>query len=219
MDTPDAVLFDFDYTLADSSPGILLCMHHALTRLGHEPPDDDTLRAQIGQPLWGTLERLYGHASASDDAEFVRLFVERADEVMAGHTTLLAGVPATLAALHRAGLQLGVVSTKFRYRIEQILVREGLRGRFGCVIGGEDVTRHKPDPEALERALDALRVERGQVVYVGDSLVDAEASERASIPFVAVLSGVTPPEAFAAHPAEAVIPSVRELTGWLGMAA
>ncbi len=124
-----------------------------------------------------------------------------------------------LAALQRAGLGLGVVSTKFRYRIEQILVREGLRGRFGCVIGGEDVTRHKPDPEALERALDALRVARGQVVYVGDSLVDAEASERASIRFVAVLSGVTPREAFAAHPAEAVIPSVCELPAWLGMAA
>jgi phosphoglycolate phosphatase len=214
-----AVLFDFDYTLADSSPGILRCMRHALGSLGHEPPDDDTIRAQIGLPLWGTLERLYGAATREADAEFVRLFVEHADLVMADHTTLLAGVDEALAALHAQGLGLGVVSTKFRYRIEQILVREDLRPRFACLIGGEDVTRHKPDPEALERALEALRLERDCVLYVGDSLVDAEAAERARLRFVGVLSGVTPRDAFAAHPSEAVLGSVRELPAWLGISA
>ena len=218
MDTPEAVLFDFDYTLADSSPGILLCMHHALRALGRDPPDDDTIRGQIGRPLWGTLERFYGHASAADDAEFVRRFVAHADEVMADHTTLLEGVPHTLGLLREAGLALGVVSTKFRYRIDHVLVREGLRPHFGCVIGGEDVTRHKPDPEALERALEALRAERARVVYVGDSVVDAEAAGSAGIRFVAVLSGVTARDAFAPHPSEAVLPSVRELPSWLGIA-
>lgn len=219
MDLPEALLFDFDYTLADSSPGILLCMRHALLVLGHEPPDADTLRRQIGLPLQGTLERLYGASVADDDAEFVRLFVARADAVMADHTTLLAGVPEALAAFRSEDLGLGVVSTKFRYRIEQILSREGLRSHFGCIVGGEDVTRPKPDPQALERAVEALGADRSRVVYVGDSRVDAEAAARAGMRFVAVLSGVTPREAFAAHPAEAVIPSVCELPAWLGMAA
>lgn len=217
MDLPDAVLFDFDYTLADSSPGILMCMRHALRALGREPPDADTIRAQIGRPLWGTIERFYGEASASDDAEFVRLFVEHADRVMAEHTTMLAGVPDALAALRGEGLGLGVVSTKFRYRIEHVLVREGLRPHFGCVIGGEDVTRHKPDPEALERALDALGAARALVLYVGDAVVDAEAAARAGIRFVAVLSGVTGRESFAPHPQEALLPSVSGLPSWLGI--
>lgn len=218
MDLPQALLFDFDYTLADSSPGIVLCMRHALRSVGREPPDDDTIRAGIGLPLWGTLRRLYGEGSDEDDAEFVRRFVEHADRVMADHTTLLDGVPEAIRRLRERGMQLGVVSTKFRYRLETILVRDGLRPEFRCLIGGEDVTRHKPDPEALERALEALRVERGAVLYVGDSLVDAQAAERAGIGFVAVRSGVTDPDAFAAHPSEALLPSVAELPAWLGIA-
>ncbi|MBW2279498.1 MAG: HAD-IA family hydrolase [Deltaproteobacteria bacterium] len=218
----DVVLFDFDYTLADSSPGILECVRFAMTRLGHDVPLDDEIRAQIGQPLQGSLARFFGADAAPSggwrDADYVRLFVERADQVMAGRTSMLDGVPEVLATLRSAGLRLGVVSTKFRYRIEQVLGREGLRDRFDCIVGGEDVEKPKPHPQALERGLDTLGVARDRAVYVGDSLVDAEAAARAGLRFVGVLSGVTAAGAFDAHPVDALLPSVRELPALLGAA-
>ena len=43
-----AVLFDFDFTLADSAEGIVACMNHALGRLGLPPAPADAIRRTIG---------------------------------------------------------------------------------------------------------------------------------------------------------------------------
>ena len=70
--------------------------------------------------------------------------------------------------------------------------------------------------EVRRRAVEALRVEPSRTPYVGDSIVDAEAAARAGLRFIAVLSGVTPREAFETYAPAAVLPSVRELPALLG---
>ncbi len=44
----DAVILDFDYTLADSSPGIIACVNHALTKLGLPTASAEEIRPTIG---------------------------------------------------------------------------------------------------------------------------------------------------------------------------
>jgi phosphoglycolate phosphatase len=89
-------------------------------------------------------------------------------------------------------MALGIVSTKFRRRLEAVLEREGLRARFDVIVGGDDVTNPKPAPEALLLALSMLELAPTEALYVGDSSADGMAARAAGIPFVAVLSGVTP---------------------------
>ena len=127
---------------------------------------------------------------------FARLFVARADQVMAGKTVLFSTVPGMVKRLREHGLMLGIVSTKYRRRIEGILERERLLDSFAVIVGGEDVSQHKPDPESLLLALERLGVLPGEALYVGDSVTDAQAARRAGVPFVAVLSGTTSKEAF-----------------------
>ncbi len=55
-----AVLFDFDFTLADSSEGIVVCMNHALARLGLPPASADAIRRTIGLDLHTALGILAG---------------------------------------------------------------------------------------------------------------------------------------------------------------
>lgn len=191
-----AVIFDFDYTLADSSSGIILCMNHALRELGLPAADPDRIRQTIGLSLEDTLIALAGPEAAPQAAEFTRLYVERADEVVAGMTVVYDAVPAVFACLKERGIKLGIVTTKYRYRVEAVLGPAGLLDLLDVIIGGEDVACFKPDPEGLFAAMDALGVARDEVLYVGDSLTDAEAAARAGIRLVAVTSGVTPKEAF-----------------------
>ena len=146
---------------------------------------------------------------------FARLFVERADRVMADKTGLLPGVRETVARLRGRGLALGIVSTKYRYRIEGILRREGLLAPFAAIVGGEDVTAHKPDPEGLRLAMERLGAGPEETLYVGDSVTDAEAARRAGVSFVAVLSGTTPREAFLGYPVCAMIQSLTNLPEWI----
>lgn len=207
-----AILFDFDYTLADSSRGVVDCIEFALRELGLPPVSESDACRTIGLSLPDTLAALAGPQPAAVGAAFARLFVEQADRVMAGKTVLLSGVRETVARLRDFGLALGIVSTKYRRRIEAILRREGLLDAFATIVGGEDVSRHKPDPESLRLAMARLNVGPEETLYVGDSVTDAKAAQRAGVPFVAVLSGTTPREAFGGYDVCAVIEHFEDLT-------
>ena len=187
----DAVVFDFDYTLADSSAGIIECINHALHHLGLPAASESRIRESIGLTLASTLTFLTGVKDKKTADEFLRLFVKHADAVMADQTVVYDTVPSVLETLKAAGCNLGIVSTKYRYRIESILQRERLASHFEIIVGGEDVEEHKPHPSSLLRALKHLQCEPKHSLYVGDHPVDAEAANRAGVPFMAVLTGTS----------------------------
>ncbi|WP_394833690.1 HAD-IA family hydrolase [Pendulispora rubella] len=186
-----AVLFDFDYTLADSSPGIIACVTHALTVMGIPLASDDAICRTIGLSLPDTFSRLSGIDDEQARIRFKELYLERARYVMVGLTELFPGVRETLHALAARGLRLGIVSTKISPTLRKILEKEDLLSLFGVIIGGDDVTRTKPDPEGIHRALEVLEVQAHECLYVGDAVMDVEAARRAGTSFAAVLTGAT----------------------------
>lgn len=188
--------FDFDYTLADSSHGAVKCINFALTQLGFPAVAEEEACKTIGLSLPDTLAQLAGNCSDSQERQFIKLFTQRADQIMADSTTFFESVPETISMLKQQGFKLGIVSTKFRYRIEAILNRENLLHVFDVIVGGEDVLKHKPDPEGLLRAIDITKSSFGDTIYVGDSVVDAETAKRARVCFLAMLSGPTAKDAF-----------------------
>lgn len=206
-----SVIFDFDYTLANSAPGAIACVNFALTGMGLPPVPEEAICKTIGTSLSATYERLTGDSRQHRAAEFAGLFIKRAAEVMVDKTVLFETVKPMATALKKRGLLLGIVSTKYRYRIEQILRRDGLLDCFDVIVGGEDVSAHKPDPAGLLAALNHLGCSPGEALYVGDTLIDAETAERANVPFVAVLSGVTPREDFKSCKVQSVIESLINL--------
>jgi phosphoglycolate phosphatase len=68
-----------------------------------------------------------------------------------------------------------------------VLSHFGLGPRFGAVLGGDSLSARKPDPAPLLAVLEALGAAEG--VYVGDSEIDAETAERASVPFLLFTEG------------------------------
>ena len=95
-------------------------------------------------------------------------------------------------------------------------MREGLLDAFDVIIGGEDVAKHKPDPTGLLTAIERLGSEPTSTLYVGDSVTDAQTAKRAGVPFLAILSGVTPREAFGNYPACGMLASLSDLPNWEG---
>jgi phosphoglycolate phosphatase len=152
--------------------------------------------AMMGTPLHDAFRLLFAeeHHPLTDD--YVRLWQARADAVMSDLTEMYPHVHDAVGALRRQGLMTGIVSQKLRHRIEDVLAREGLSESFDVVVGGGDVASFKPDPEGLLLALERLRVQPEAAIYVGDTVIDAQAAANAGVPFVAVVSGVTPRSAF-----------------------
>jgi phosphoglycolate phosphatase len=210
-----AAIFDFDLTLADSTAAVVACVDYALDSLNLGPVSPEQVRRTIGLSLDAALEVLTGETSPQARVRFHQLFVEAADRVMVAQTEMMEGVLPALDVLRESGLRLGVVSTKYRYRIEDILDRHGARDRFTSIVGAEDTEYHKPDPEGLYLTLTSLGICAGEAVYVGDHVVDAEAAERASVPFVGVLTGTTKEDEFREFPHLGILRAVPQLPSFL----
>ena len=91
----------------------------------------------------------------------------------------------SLAVNHR----LAVFTGRLRWEAEVTLNRF-LPGRFRPVIGADDVTRTKPDPEGLLKICSSI--EHGKCWYVGDTVDDARASSAANIPFIGIAARANP---------------------------
>jgi phosphoglycolate phosphatase len=206
-----SIVFDFDYTLADSSQGSMECINYVLCRMNLQAPSSDIIRKTIGLSLPETFKTLTGESYGPPTKEFSQLFTERADQVMLGYIKLFDSVKPTVEILLQNDLSMGIVSTKYRYRIEAFLRRENLGDAFKVIVGGEDITLHKPDPTGLIIAINKLDSTIENTIYVGDSTTDAETARRAAIRFIAVTSGVTPEQDLRKYLPYAIIADLRML--------
>jgi phosphoglycolate phosphatase len=211
-----AVLFDFDYTLVDATEGNLECLNAGLAAVGLSPVERAAGIAATGLSLRELLHRFHGPGAPEAVFErFLECFVRRADEVMLDHIVVYREVPEVLQNLRAQGFRLGIVSTKYRRRLEGVLSRQHLGGSFSVLVGGDDVQQHKPHPEGLERAARALQLSADECLYVGDHAVDAEAAQRAGMRFVAVSTGFTEPAVWQRFPTLAVLEDARGLPALL----
>jgi len=173
------IIFDFDFTLADSSKGVIGCINYAVKKLGFTQFSDEKIKKTIGLTLKQSFMSLVGKEHLDKTEKFKYYFIEKADEIMTDFTELFMETSSVIRLLHSKGIKLGIVSTKFRYRIIEILERENLLEFFEVIIGGEDVQERKPDPKGLLEAIKKLNLAISQTIYVGDSLTDAETAYRA----------------------------------------
>lgn len=193
-------IFDFDLTLVDSSRAILKCYKHTLEKFGLEIPDDKTIYNTIGKTLADSFAILTG---ISDDEKIEQLrieYVKKADEVMAKESIFYEDALAMLQILQCAGVKVGIVSTKFRYRIEETFRCHTSSLPVDLIVGGEDVTVPKPDPQGLKLIISRFNADNTDVLYIGDSYIDAQTAQNAGVDFAGVTTGPTPYERFCEYP-------------------
>ncbi len=186
-----AVLFDFDFTLADASVGIIQCVNGALTAMGHENATEIQVKKTIGLPLEDMFSTYTGIFDADSRTIFRNHFTRQADHVITKNTHFFEDAIPVLKALKSKRFKVAIVSTKYRYHIEEVLVRDDLMTTVDLVIGGEDVKRHKPDPEAIILAIEKLGITAEEAFFVGDTFMDQGAAKGAGMDFLAVLNGTT----------------------------
>jgi phosphoglycolate phosphatase len=188
MDFRDAglLIFDLDYTLIDSSEGIVWCFNEARRRAGEPVIAPDVLKARIGLPIEDGF-RVFG---SKDPAAMRDLFRKLAREgAMAERSFLLPGAADTLSALKKKGYRLAVASTKSRPEIVAILEHLGVASYFEEFVGSDEVKDPKPAPDSLLLAMRRLAAAPETTVYIGDHVVDVRAARAAGVRVIAVRGG------------------------------
>lgn len=204
-------LFDFDYTLADSSRGIVTCFRTVLTRHHYMDATDETIKRTIGKTLEESFSILTGITDPEQLASFRQEYRLEADIHMNANTLLFPDTLSTLNELKKRGARIGIISTKYRFRILSYLNDYLPEDFFDIVVGGEDVNTPKPSPEGVLFALEHLGSTPQETLYIGDSTVDAETAQNAGVDFAGVLNGMTTAEELRAYPHRVIMDKLADL--------
>jgi len=85
---------------------------------------------------------------------------------------LYEGAKETVEILHEQGIKLALVSSSGRRLLEKGLAVHGLDQYFLSVISGDDVTKHKPHPEAFNQTFERIGVVPEETLIIGDAKTD-----------------------------------------------
>ena len=169
------ILFDWDGCLADTLEAWLVSYHSAI--VPHLP--------------WITREFILKNHLMADFSLIKQFKLQEETEIRIlnsileqvhtyGESVALASdILSTLEYLQDKGIQCAVVSSAPRSFIEPQIKRFKLAHYFPVLITGNDVTRLKPHPEPLLKALDLLKANPEQTIMIGDTRSDILAGKAA----------------------------------------
>jgi phosphoglycolate phosphatase len=208
--TITTILCDLDGTLVDSRRDIALAFQHAWrTVLRGIPPSADAIAQHIGKPLTEMASELGGILSPSLLSTFLTAYRCAYSRQGAHLTRPYPGVILNLEAL--STFTLGVVTTKESGQAEIVLRRLTLMHFFQHIQGGTPGLRHKPAPDTIIAALDALHCTPSHALMVGDTSADILAGKAAGTMTCAVTYGFGTREALLQCAPDFVIGSFGEL--------
>lgn len=187
------ILFDLDGTLADSASDLVAAVNDVRCALGLAPIAVEQIRARISGGakaiLTGGLPELPAAARESKVDALLQAYRGHIGQ----HGGLFPGIAAVLDRIETAGSRWGVVTNKHEDLARIVLERLRLATRCSVLIGGDTLTRNKPDPLPVTTACERLGVRASMAVFVGDDPRDVAAGRAAGTRTVAVRWGYHPP--------------------------
>ena len=211
----DAILFDYDGTVADSIADIAYAANRALRLAGLPEREEAEYRSFAGSGA-GVLLRRAAPAGTGEETlralydDYVAWYADHANDRSRPYD----GVPEMLSALKEAGRKLAVISNK-----PDAAVQPGVKRFFApwldLAVGEKPGGRRKPWPDMLEAAAAELGVALPRCLYVGDTEVDLETARAANIDCAAVTWGFRTRGQLAAAGASLLFDSPAELTAFI----
>ena len=200
---PNIVIFDCDGVLFNSRESNRAFYNSLLAHFGKPPLSEEALNyvhmhtvfeaEDFLFPETEERQRAQAYRQALDPEPFIRLMREEP------------GLREFLAFLRPAVKT--AISTNRTTTIGRVLALHDLSRCFDLVVSALDVLHPKPHPESLHKIIDHFQTQPKDAVYIGDSIVDAEAACRAGIPLIAYKNPLLK--------AELHVNSFQDLQNWL----
>jgi beta-phosphoglucomutase len=208
-----AVIWDVDGTLVDTAE-----MHYnAWVRLAAEmgrPFSRADFAATFGRRNPEIIRSLFHHDFS--DAEVAAIGERKENyyrELAEIGVSLLPGVRELLAGFQALGVRQAVGSSAPRANLDLILQITASSHYFDAIVGMEDTTRGKPDPQVFLVAAEKLSVPPDRCVVLEDAVAGIEAAKAGGMKCVAVMFvGHHPAARLLSAGADRVVGSFTEIT-------
>ena len=212
------IIFDLDGTLINTIDDLGQACNHALAACGFPTHKIEDYPRLVGNGINKLIERALPEEHRNEET-VLRLreyFVPYYDDHNCDLTHPYDGILELLHTLKAEGHTLAVASNKYQAATEKI-VGHFFPGIFNVVLGERVGVPRKPDPQIvydilsmLHPSSSSLKEELEEVLYIGDSLVDAQTAHAAKATLVLCTWGfcseqqlkIAQPKYMIQHPSE-----------------
>ncbi|OHQ18080.1 HAD family phosphatase [Rothia sp. HMSC065C03] len=165
---PAAILFDHDGTLVDTEPVWAAAKVALAADFGGTWTEQDTLDC-LGLSMQFTLDRLRERGVNLPDEEINDLLVAKVHETLAQQPVeFLPGIERFLSEVREAQIPAAVV-TNATTSVARRTADAAPEGTFSVIIGNDETTHPKPNPQPYLLAAERLGVDPTQCVAIEDS--------------------------------------------------
>lgn len=170
-------IFDVDGTLIDSEGLFYDSLRYALDL--HNIHPETGLNGLFGLTVGETLARL----NIAPDSGVGAVWEKRFEE-LSGNAPFYSGILDTFRLLHARNAHIVIVTSRNHSTVDPIWKNSSLSPYIEFCVAAEDTVRHKPHPDPLLLAVNALNLDPASTVYIGDTMNDYSAAIAAGITFV-----------------------------------
>jgi phosphoglycolate phosphatase len=188
-----AVIFDLDGTLFDTLPSLSVAANDVLAKAGMREVSMSLLRSALNEGLRPMFRQAIALQSAPVDvvmaSQLETEYIAHYGRRWLSTASLFAGVTDTLAALKSQGLKLGICTNRDHASTEVLLASASIADSFDVIVCLGDTPFPKPAADPLLLLMTRLEVLPAEVLFVGDSGMDACCAQLSKVRFAAHLGG------------------------------
>lgn len=167
------IILDFDGTLGDTRMNIVKTLQQTLRRQSLPVAGEAECAATIGIPLYDAFLQLVPGMSQEQARECVELYRDIFEmNKKALVPKLFPHVLDTLQTLYSKGMILTIASSRSNESLHGFVAEMGMKPYVKYVIGAEDVTCAKPQPEPVLKTLSHFGLTADDALVVGDMHYD-----------------------------------------------
>ncbi|PKR78013.1 pyrophosphatase PpaX [Halalkalibacillus sediminis] len=173
--TIKTLLFDLDGTLIDTNELIAQSYEYTIEKHTDKQYTREEVLQFIGPPLQDAMQEI-------DPTQVDEMMATYREHNLAHHDSFVKmyeGVYETIRSLHEKGVPMAIVTTKLRRTALKGLEVTGLDQFFDVVIGLDDVSNAKPDPEPVLKGMNAIDGSPETTIMIGDNSHDIHAGKNA----------------------------------------
>ena len=178
------IIFDFDGTIANTNNIITASWQSTFRHyLGHELPVRE-IEATFGETLYDTVDRLIPGEPVDEIVAHYRNYQDTHQEEY--RVYVFEGVRELMEELKARGYKIGVATSRTLNSFSKYMHDLGMEDYVDEAVTMEDVTRHKPHPESVDRVLEKFGASADEAIMIGDTKYDIGCANNAGVESVLV---------------------------------
>ncbi|HLF20783.1 MAG TPA: HAD-IA family hydrolase [Bacteroidota bacterium] len=212
MNDLKCVIFDMDGTLTQTYQLIFDSFNHIAKKYLGKTFSHPEITAMFGPPEEGALLNVVSRDQLDEAmVEYLRFYKDHHSQL----AKLYPGIKEVLGFLKQQGRTVALFTGKGVHTTSITLDEFGIRPYFDYVVTGNDVRKHKPSAEGIQKIISHFQLKPKEVLMVGDAVSDVKAAHASGVKIAAVVWDSYSRESVLQMLPDYVFHDVGEFQAWL----